>query len=103
MNHANGEDSASNLPEWSESSLSSLASSMNGGSGSSDPSLTSQTTRVYSHLEEVDFIGKLADLKEEHYRQSLLLDAIIDLLEEHQLLTREEILARSAALHQSQG
>jgi hypothetical protein len=36
-------------------------------------------------------IGKLADLKEEHYRNTLLVTALMDLLVEKGLLTRQEI------------
>lgn len=47
--------------------------------------------RIRSHLEEVNWIGKLADLKVEHYRNTLLVTALMDLLVEKGLLAREEI------------
>lgn len=43
------------------------------------------------HFKEVDLIGKLADLKEDHYRQTLVLSAIIELLIDKKVITREEI------------
>lgn len=54
--------------------------------------------RIHSHLEEIAWIGKLADLKEDHYRNSLLLSAIIELLMEKGMLTAEEISAKAQAL-----
>ncbi|CRF28639.1 Uncharacterised protein [Mycobacterium tuberculosis] len=55
-------------------------------------------SRIHSHLEEIALIGKLADLKENHYRNSLLLSAIIELLMEKGLLSAEEISAKAQAL-----
>ena len=54
--------------------------------------------RMYSHLDEVDMIGKLADLKLEHAQYALLLDAVIELLTEKNILTQEEIAAKTEAL-----
>lgn len=47
--------------------------------------------RIQSHLQEVNLIGKLADLKEEHYRNTLLLTALMELLIGKGILTRQEI------------
>ena len=33
--------------------------------------------RIPSHFEEINMIGKLADLKESHYHQSLVLSSLI--------------------------
>ncbi|MFD2615297.1 hypothetical protein [Paenibacillus gansuensis] len=54
--------------------------------------------RVHSHLREVDMIGKLADLKTFQAHQSLLLHALIDLLNEKGIVTKEEIAARAEQL-----
>ncbi|WP_254611150.1 hypothetical protein [Paenibacillus sp. JMULE4] len=56
------------------------------------------SSRMYSHLEEIAWIGQLADLKEEHYRNSLLLSAVIELLMEKGILSAEEISAKAQAL-----
>jgi len=54
--------------------------------------------RIYSHLDQVDFIGKLADLKAEHYHSALLINAIIELLVEKGVVTRHEIERKAAEL-----
>lgn len=54
--------------------------------------------RIRTHMEDVNMIGKLADLKEEHYRNTLLVTALMDLLIEKGLLTRDEIEAKMLAL-----
>lgn len=52
--------------------------------------------RIQSHMQEVNWIGKLADLKEEHYRNTLLVTTLMDLLIEKGVLTRQEIETRLA-------
>ncbi|MNC12063.1 hypothetical protein D3C75_597760 [compost metagenome] len=52
-----------------------------------------------SILEQIDLAGKLGDLKEQHYNQTLLLTALLELLTEKGLLTPEEIRAKTANLH----
>lgn len=42
-------------------------------------------------LNEVNVLAKLADMKEEHYHQLLTLSAIMELLMEKGILSREEI------------
>ncbi|CAG7643198.1 hypothetical protein PAESOLCIP111_04439 [Paenibacillus solanacearum] len=54
--------------------------------------------RVSSHLEQIEWIGKLADLKEAHYQQSLMLSAVIELLVEKGILSAQEIAAKAHAL-----
>ncbi len=54
--------------------------------------------RVYSAMEEVGLAAKLADLKEEHYRNTLALSTIIELLIEKNILTREEVEKKAAEL-----
>jgi hypothetical protein len=54
--------------------------------------------RIQSHLEQVDLIGKVADLKDQHYRNTLALNAILELFIEKGLLTHAEIEAKAAAL-----
>lgn len=51
-----------------------------------------------SILEQIDLIGKLADLKEQHYHNTLLLTALIELLTEKGFLTEQEIRARTSLL-----
>lgn len=47
--------------------------------------------RIHSHLQEVDLIGKLADLKQDHYHHVLVLGSIIELLMDKGIITREEL------------
>ncbi len=47
--------------------------------------------RIHSYMQEVNMIAKLADLKEEHYRNSLLLSAMMELLIDKGLLHRQDI------------
>lgn len=51
-----------------------------------------------SHLEEIDMIGKLADLKEGHYNITLIVNAMIELLIEKDIITREEIANKAEQL-----
>ncbi|MCC2684117.1 MAG: hypothetical protein K0R75_1016 [Paenibacillaceae bacterium] len=54
--------------------------------------------RIHSHLAEVDLIGQLADLKEDHYKNILVLSALIDLLIEKGIVTREELTCKALEL-----
>lgn len=54
--------------------------------------------RILSHLEEVQLIGKLAELKDRHYEHTLLLSALIDLLIDKGIFTREELVIKKAEL-----
>ncbi len=54
--------------------------------------------RISSHLNDIDIIGKLADLKDEHYKNTLVLSAMIELLIDKNLITMEEIEAKAAEL-----
>lgn len=47
--------------------------------------------RLHSPLEEVEIIAKLADLKEDHYRLTLALGAMIELLVEKGIVSRQEM------------
>ncbi|MGZ7444787.1 hypothetical protein [Paenibacillus sp. TH7-28] len=42
-------------------------------------------------MNEVNVLAKLADMKEDHYHQLVTLSAIIELLTEKGILTREEV------------
>jgi hypothetical protein len=55
----------------------------------------------HSHLEQVDFIGKLADLKEQHYQNTLILSAILELLLEKGLLTHQDIELKASQLDEA--
>jgi hypothetical protein len=56
---------------------------------------------IPSSLDEVNLIGKLADLKESHYLQSLLISALIDTLMDKGLITAEELALRAQQLDQA--
>jgi hypothetical protein len=49
-------------------------------------------------LQEVEFIGQLADLKEGHYQNSLLLSAMIELLIDKGVFTAQELAVKAQAL-----
>lgn len=51
-----------------------------------------------SPMDEIQMIGKLADLKEAHYKQSLVISAITELLIEEGIFTIAELQARAARL-----
>lgn len=51
-----------------------------------------------SAMDTINLIGKLADLKDSHYRNTLALSAVIDLLIEKGILTAQEIATRAARL-----
>lgn len=54
--------------------------------------------RNLTHLEEIQMIGKLADLKEEHYKVNLLMSAMTELFIEKGLLTSQELQERITML-----
>lgn len=54
--------------------------------------------RVSNHLQEINMIGQLADLKDSNYKNTLVMTALIELLIEKGLLTRKEILQKTNAL-----
>ncbi|MFD3258984.1 hypothetical protein ACE3MQ_10270 [Paenibacillus lentus] len=51
-----------------------------------------------SPMNEVNILAKLADLKEDHYQQLLTLSAMMELLIEKGVLTREEITKKATEL-----
>jgi hypothetical protein len=51
--------------------------------------------RIKSHLDEVNMIGKLADLKSEHYNNTLILSALVELLIEKKVITQEELTSKA--------
>lgn len=57
--------------------------------------------RMHSHLSEIDMIGKLADLKDDHYKNTLIVSAVMELLIEKKVLTREEIAVKAEQLNTS--
>jgi hypothetical protein len=57
-----------------------------------------QMNRMNARLNEVDLIGKLADLKEEHYKNTLVLSALIELLVEKGLITTKELENKAVEL-----
>jgi hypothetical protein len=56
--------------------------------------------RIRDAMQEVDLIAKLADLKDQHYRNTLLLSAVVELLVEKNLLTTDELSAKIKQLDQ---
>ncbi|WP_055106400.1 hypothetical protein [Paenibacillus ihumii] len=52
----------------------------------------------FSPMNEVNILAKLADLKEDQYRQLLALGAMMELLVEKGVLSREEIAQKTSEL-----
>ncbi|WP_223070467.1 nitrile hydratase subunit beta [Paenibacillus caui] len=52
----------------------------------------------YSPMNDVNMLAKLADLKDGHYHNLLMLSALIELLIEKGILTREELEERAVRL-----
>lgn len=55
-------------------------------------------SRTATAWEQVELGARLADLKEEHYRTVLTLSAMLELLVDKGLLTREELNEKAEAL-----
>ncbi|MNV50163.1 hypothetical protein D3C71_1421560 [compost metagenome] len=51
-------------------------------------------------MDLVQFIGKLGDLKDEHYHLTLTLSALIELMIEKELITRRELEGKMSELDQ---
>jgi hypothetical protein len=51
-----------------------------------------------SRMDEINLVGKLADLKESHYLQSLLLSSLIDILIDKGIITAEELTNKAQEL-----
>lgn len=56
--------------------------------------------RIQTQLHDIDIIGKLADLKEEHYLNNLVLSAVIELLIEKGYMTSKEISNKAREIDQ---
>lgn len=54
--------------------------------------------RILSHLDEVNVIGQIADLKEVDYKNTLVITALVELLIEKKIITRKEVLDKSYEL-----
>ncbi|KRF10680.1 hypothetical protein [Paenibacillus sp. Soil787] len=54
--------------------------------------------RIPSHFDEINMIGKLADLKDSHYHQSLVLSSLIQVLIDKGVITAQEIQLKSKEL-----
>lgn len=50
--------------------------------------------RIHSHLQEIDMIGKLADLKDNQLKTAVWLEALTALLIERNMLSPEDIAAK---------
>jgi len=49
-------------------------------------------------MDLVQFIGKLGDLKDEHYQMMLTISAMVELLIEKDLITRHELVRKTEEL-----
>jgi hypothetical protein len=56
--------------------------------------------RIRDAMQDVNIIGKLADLKDQHYRNTLLLSAIVELLVEKNLISTDELSDKIKQLDQ---
>ncbi|MFF2483542.1 hypothetical protein [Paenibacillus sp. NPDC058071] len=57
-----------------------------------------RTNSASSSWEQVQLVAKLADLKEEHYRTVLTLSAMLELLVDKNVITRDELNAKAEQL-----
>lgn len=58
------------------------------------------TGKINPHLDEVNMIGKLADLKIEHERLDLMLLSLIELLDEKDIISKKELQTKMSELDQ---
>lgn len=58
------------------------------------------TGKTHSHLDEVNMIGKLADLKIEHERLNLMLASLVELLDEKDIINKKELQTKMSELDQ---
>ncbi|MDP5276048.1 hypothetical protein [Chengkuizengella axinellae] len=58
--------------------------------------------KTLSPLDEIDMIGKLADLKEEHYKNTLLINSMMELLLEKDILSYDEIILKMKQLDEEE-
>lgn len=56
--------------------------------------------RNHLSMDVVDMIAKLGDMKDEHYRNTLAISTIIELLVDKGILTREELAIKADELDQ---
>lgn len=49
-------------------------------------------------MNQIELIGQLADLKESNYNLTLLLASLVELLNERQIISKDDLLYRSKAL-----
>lgn len=56
--------------------------------------------RTFSHLEQINMIGKLADLKERLDQDNLVLHALIELLIDKGMISRQELTEKSELIEQ---
>jgi hypothetical protein len=54
--------------------------------------------RINHHLDQVNWIAQLADLKQAHYENALLISALIELLVEKGIITARDITSISEQL-----
>ncbi|UUZ82519.1 nitrile hydratase subunit beta [Paenibacillus sp. P26] len=54
--------------------------------------------RIPGPMNEIHWVGQLADLKDNQYQQGLLLDAVISLLIEKGLITAQELALKAQSL-----
>jgi len=56
------------------------------------------TLRNYHPFDDIDIIAIISDLKEVDYKNTLLISALVELLMEKGILTREEIMQKANQL-----
>jgi hypothetical protein len=54
--------------------------------------------RLRSPIEEIELISKLADLKQQHYQNLLILTALLELLIEKGIISAEELRSKTTEL-----
>ncbi len=55
----------------------------------------------WSPMDEVNLVAQIGDLKENHYKNTLILTALVELLAERGLIRREEVLDKAYELDEA--
>jgi hypothetical protein len=52
----------------------------------------------FSPMEEINWVAQLGDLKENHYKNTLILTALVEILVERGIIRRDEVLQKAYQL-----
>ena len=63
--------------------------------------LTGGKPMRWSPMDEVNLVAQIGDLKENHYKNTLILTALVELLAERGLIRRDEVLDKAYELDEA--